>query len=334
MPDIDQEQRTALLLELSTVLGTEVTKLKLRTPLAKSVGGVDVTVTRYPLYYEIALKQGQLSGTISIYANQADTDLYGAEGVRLAHAVREHVPKLLSALLGEEKAKWLSEYVTREEPATIPLTGFGGVEVENHALSLECPPGLFAVMEAAATTLLQTPTGKKIVQLANSKGVCFTVFYQKGKFNYGCDSDDPGKPVDRGKFFADPAAIESRPSYKGVGKPTNETYPLENAPIRTAVVFGHEVVHAIHSMVSWADYLKRGATATDDDWDDLEEQLTITGWVEGEKPWEVSECHLLHDLGLPPRWGHGDTTTIARQSVSLAQVAKRYGPHWGKSYAV
>lgn len=335
MPDLTPKQRKDILGELSAALNCDVTKLKYGTSHTATVAGVEVTVTRSSTFYQVVLRQSTLSGSISIYTGEADHRLDGAGGVRLAQAVQQHLPRLLAAVIGEEKAAWLANYAPKDEAATIPLTGFGGVDVENPAVSLECPPGFFDEMAAACTTLLQTATGKKIIQLANTKGVSFTIFYQKGKFNYGCDSDDPMQPVQRGKFFADPGSIRVESAYKGVEKvPVDDEYPLTVAQIRIAVVFAHEVVHAIHSMVDWAAYVRRGNTPASDDWSNEEEQLTITGWLKDTDPWEVSECHLLHDLGLPPRWGHGDATTIHRDKITAQQVAERYGGHWGKSYAV
>jgi|GEM_PF-6248296 len=288
---------------------------------------ISVSSKRYPAVEDLTItKKNAEGGVISSLkiqiAQGTKATIEDAEGdtVGLAHAVKGCFPQLFAAALGAAKVQWLDtlQYDPQSPPAPfVPLAGWGTLLAENPAASLTVPAAFITGLELAATHLLQQNTGNEINKSLLKR---IEIYFAPGQLRFSLAAAD-GQAV----LHADPAELTGQ--YVAIVPGNDGSYPLSVQANHAAAILGHELIHAIHAFQDYPGYIQRGATdAAHPDWEDHEEQLTISGYVDQGTRSPVCECSLLQELGLPLRWGHKSAVSAGTQNVTAEQMQQFYGP--------
>jgi hypothetical protein len=236
---------------------------------------------------------------------------------------KEKVVDLLKELLGERKAR---DILT--ERNNTQLLDYGGVLVVNESLSLEAPPDFTTTIQQITARLKDTKTGALILQKLKELRYELRFEFARKQFNFTPTTSDNLSPTLNvpWKVLADPEHISD--GYIGVKKVGNGGR-LEPAKCEPCAAFAHELIHAINARMNWIAYRKRGETeAKHLDWDNLEEQFTITGTVDSSEPAPFNECQVLWELNLPARWGHITSEPKHSPNVGSEEMDLYYGKGW------
>lgn len=241
-------------------------------------------------------------------------------------ATKAALRRMLEKFLGATKLASL------ENPqGAVRLGGFSSILVTHESSSLSTPTGFAADIDIAAAMLLDTKNGSEIAARALHAGVSLRVSYAAGKFEFApsLSSSSTLSTSSAGVLLADSRVSTRYFSLRRSGDGEASVGGWFHGAI--SAVLAHELIHAIHCYTDLTAYLERGGKAgSHEDWENMEEQFTITGVLEG-KEIDVSECGVLRELNLRMRWGHVPMPTL-RGAVSTDVLQAVYGSEWATRF--
>jgi hypothetical protein len=292
-----------------------------------TVGTVTVTRRDYPASVEISVSAGgetvilEWSNEAVAFSGRSSESPFPLVAL-MSVSTRPQLAPFIEKFLGAPKVASVSN-----PQAPIQLGGFANILVTHDSASLATPVGFAANISIAAAMLLETAAGVQIAERLQRIGVRINVSYSHRRFQFAprMDSDTAVSTTNAGMLLADPA-VSVR--YFAIRKAAADAAVVHGwFHGKLAALMGHEMIHAIHAYEDPAAYMKRGTTAAvHEDFEDMEEQFTMTGAIGGSYL-DVSECDILHEFGYLARWGHVNAPTV-RGGIASEVMSAIYGAGW------
>jgi hypothetical protein len=181
-----------------------------------------------------------------------------------------------------------------------------------------CPPEFQKVVFQMVNKLKQSPSGALL--LKNLKKNTVVIRYRQGCAAAAPVKSKPGRAV----LDLDPKKLNNS-KYVGVDR---DRKLKKDQPQPDWIVLAHELVHVSHIMNSPDAYGDSNKYPLDRGWDNKEEQLTISGYLNDPQigPENYSESTFLKEDGKLPRWSHSSAITGGNPSED--EMVKYYGPGW------
>lgn len=187
-------------------------------------------------------------------------------------------------------------------------------------MTTDCPDDFVPVVHGLFRELQKLSTGRRIIEHLRASGAQIVVRFAADRADY-----DRNLVGGRSQLVLDPSIMRSK-TYLGFVRPSPGAAHamLAECPQPPVALFGHELVHAVHAAESGDGYRARLQQASEAPvWSNHEEELTIKGRIAGGgAASDISECHLLADLGLPFRWGHDRASPGTL--LSTAELSRHY----------
>lgn len=308
-----------------------VNAFKVKAKQTLTIGKCTLRRTDYPASVEMRIGYGDKTVVLEWIGGAVEVSSRGDDSSAPIHALlvetkSAELKALFEKIFGAPKMASISS-----PQGSVSMGGLATVMVTHDSSSIVTPSGFAAALQIASAILVDTPTGKAIASELSSIGARVNVEFSPGKFSFNpIMASDTKVATDKpGVLLADTRVGTRYYSLKRSGDTAVVAGWFHGA---LAALLGHELVHALHAYQDNDGYVARaGAKPAHPDWEDLEEQYTITGVLDG-KHLDHSECDILRELGLRMRWGHVQTPAL-KTGLTGEQAALIYGQLWQKRFS-